>query len=99
MADYAKDTVKSGEIAGAISATQMPVVPCNLVRFKAPLSNAGNVYIGGSAVTKPDGATDITTGLELAPGDDTGWIPVSNVGNFYRICDNVDDDLVYLALL
>ncbi len=91
-------TVKSGELAGSATAAQMPDVGCRLVMFKAAASNAGNVYIGGSGVTVPDGSTDTTTGWELAAGEESGWLPVDNLNRFYRICDNAGDDLVYLAL-
>ena len=90
--------IASGELAGATSATQMPDVPCNMVRFKAVADNAGNVHIGGSGVTKVDGSTDTTSGIQLAASEDTGWIPVDNVNRFFRICDNTGDDLTYLAL-
>lgn len=96
--DPAAHAVACGEIAGAASATQMPTIACKMVRFKACISNTGNVYLGGASVTKPDGSTDVTTGLELLPGDDTGWLFTSNLNAFYRICDNATDDLTYLAL-
>lgn len=88
----------SGELAGATGATQMPNVACSYVRFKAQRGNAGSVYIGISGVTKADGTTDTTTGLQLNAGEDTGWIPVDNVNRFYRICDNAADALTYLVL-
>lgn len=88
----------SGELAGAVAATQMPDIDCALVKFKALSSNAGNVYIGGAGVTKPDGVTDVTTGLELGPGEDSGWLPIDNLKMLYRICDNAGDDLTYLAV-
>jgi hypothetical protein len=87
-----------GELAGNTGATQMPNVACSLVRFKAEYDNVGRVYIGISTVTKADGSTDTTTGLQLSPGEDTGWIPIDNLNRFYRICDNAGDDLTYLAL-
>lgn len=92
-------TVLSGEIAGSATASQLPSIACKLVKFKAEVSNAGNVYIGVSGVTKPDGTTDTTTGLELLPGDDSGWMPIDNLSRLYRICDNAGDDLTYLALV
>jgi hypothetical protein len=91
--------IACGELAGTTTATQLPNVACKLIRFKAHADNAGNVYLGGSAVTKADGTTDQTTGLQLAPGDDTGWIPVSNANLFYRISDNAGDGLTYIALV
>lgn len=91
-------TVACGELAGNAAATQMPSVACKLIKFKAEIDNAGNVYIGGSTVTKADGTTDTTTGLQLAAGEETPWMPVTNANIFYRICDNAGDDLTYIAL-
>lgn len=88
----------SGELAGATAQTQMPSVACKAVLLRAVLSNAGNVYIGGSGVTKVDGTTDTTTGYELGPGEQLPLIPISNLNLLYRICDNNGDDLTYLAL-
>lgn len=90
--------VRSGELAGAVAAAQLPNVPACLARFRAPDDNAGRVYLGGAGVTVADGATDTTTGLALSAGDDTGWIPVDNLNRFWRISDNAGDDLVYLVL-
>lgn len=87
----------SGEIAGSATAAVCPTLACLMVKFRAAYSNAGNVYLGFAGVTKPDGSTDTTTGWELGPGDETGWLPCSNLNEFYRICDNAGDDLVYLA--
>lgn len=91
-------TVLSGELAGSTSAVQMPDVPCKLARFKARAENAGRVYLGAAGVTTPDGTTDATTGFELSAGEETGWLPVANLNQFYRIADNAGDDLTYLAL-
>lgn len=92
-------TVKSGELQGSATALRMPDISCKLVKFKSVSSNAGNVYIGASAVTVVDGTTDATSGFELSAGDESGWIPITNLNLFYRICDNAGDDLTYLALL
>lgn len=100
------DKVKSGELAGVTTATIMHTTSCNLVKFKALASNVGNVYIGGldndtgaAAVTTPKANTNRTTGLELQPGDDSGWLPVSNLNKLSYICDTVNDRLSYIALL
>jgi len=90
-----KDT---GELAGSATAVQMPDIPARMVNFKARIDNAGRVYIGKVGVTVPDGTTDTTTGFELNPGDETGWIPCGNLNEFYRICDNAGDDLTYIYL-
>lgn len=92
-------TIAVGELAGSATAAQMPSQACRLVKFKAAYDNAGRVYIGGSGVTKKDGTTDTTTGLELSAGEETGWLPVSNLNVLYRICDNAGDDLTYLAMV
>ena len=91
-------TVRSGELAGSATAVQMPNVGCRLVRFKAEAANAGNVYIGAAGVTKVDGTTDATTGWELDAGEETPWLPVTNLNVFFRICDNAGDDLTYIVL-
>ena len=91
-------TIAVGELQGSATALQLPSVACKLAKLKALISNVGNVYLGGSGVTVPNGATDVTSGIELAPGDETGWLPISNLNLLYRICDNAGDDLTYLAL-
>jgi hypothetical protein len=89
--------IACGELAGSAVAAQMPARGATLVKFKAQASNAGNVYVGLAGVTKPNGATDTTTGLELGPGEDSGWLPCQNLDEFYRISDNAGDDLTYLV--
>lgn len=96
--DISNKQVKCGELQGSATALQLPDISCSMVMFKAVSSNAGNVYLGIAGVTKVDGTTDATTGFELAPGDSTSWIPVSNLNVLYRICDNAGDDLTYLAV-
>jgi len=92
-------SVKSGEIAGAVAATQMPNVPCDgAIAFQAAKSNVGNVYIGGAGVTKPNGVTDVTTGIELEPGEVLQFMPCENLNIFYYICDNAGDDILYMIL-
>ena len=91
-------TYISGELGGETSATQCPDRSCCMVRFKAKPGNTGNVYIGvSSSVTIANGTTDTTTGFVLDAGDDTGWLPVENLNEFWYICDNTGDDFTYLA--
>ncbi len=90
--------IHSGELAGAAAATQLPDIPCSMARFKAAYDNVGRVYLGAAGVTVKDGTTDQTTGFELNAGDDTGWIPVANLNQLYRICDNAGDDLTYMTI-
>jgi hypothetical protein len=95
---YRYKVPKSGEIQGSATAAQMPDIPCRAVAFTAINDNAGNVYLGGSGVTVPDGTTDTTSGLELQAGDMTQFIPCDNLNIFYYICNNAGDDITYLAL-
>jgi hypothetical protein len=96
---YANAGIVSGELAGSATAVQMPDLNTELINFKAVSSNAGNVYIGVAGVTVVDGTTDTTTGFELAAGEETGFIPVTNANLLYRICDNAGDDLTYIGVL
>ena len=93
------NAVTSGEIQGSATAAQMPDISCRAVTFKALSTNVGYVYIGGAGVTKADGTTDITSGVEMAPGDWLQFAPCSNINMFYYICDNAGDDFCYLAML
>ena len=87
----------TGEIAGSATAAVCPTLACRRVKFKAAYDNAGYVYLGGSGVTKKDGTTDTTTGWVLGAGEETDWLPAANLNEFYRICDNAGDDIVYIA--
>ena len=90
--------IKSGELQGSASALQLPNITCRMVMFIADNGNAGEVYLGGAAVTVGDGTTDTTSGFQLKASAQTPWIPCSNLNLFYRICDNAGDDLYYMAV-
>ena len=91
--------LETGEIAGNVAATKMPSKAGKLVNFKAQSGNVGKVYIGiTSGVTAAAGTEDATTGWELAAGEETGFLPCGNMSDFYRICDNAGDDLVYVVI-
>lgn len=92
------DNIITGEIQGSVVSFPMPDIPCCVVKFKAVRSNSGNVYIGRSTVTLPDGISDKTTGYELDAGEETDWLPISNLKLLSLICDNVGDDLTFIAL-
>lgn len=92
------NVVGVGECAGSATAVQLPSVAGSMVWIKAVASNAGNVYIGLSGVTKVNGTTDTTTGLELTPGDMLGPLPIASLSDLYMICDNAGDDITYLVL-
>ena len=99
---YNYTTLLSGEIRGSQISEELPDVACALVKFKARSNNSGNVYIGYTSntagLTVPEGNNDTTSGFELSPGDDSGWIPIDNLNRFQRICDNNGDNLTYLVL-
>ncbi len=97
--EYTNVGTINGELQGSATALQMPDIRAALINFKARSDNAGNIYIGGASVTKPDGTTDVTTGIELAAGQETGLIPCTNLNNFHRICDNSGDDLTYIGVV
>ena len=88
--------IVSGELIGTTSATQLPDIPCNRVTLKAEQGNAGFVYLGGAGVTKKDGSTDATTGIQLDASEQI-TLEISNLNLLYRIADATGDDLVYIA--
>jgi hypothetical protein len=92
-------TPATGEVAGSVTSGALPSVACKLALLKARSTNAGSVYVGVGTATKADGSTDATTGLELATGESTPWIPVDNLSRLARICDNAGDALTYLVIL
>jgi len=59
--------IQAGEVSGSATAKQLPSIPCQMVCITALNSNAGDVYVGGSGVTVPNGTTDTTSGIELQP--------------------------------
>ena len=55
------------------------------------------MYVGFAGVTKAADTTTTTAGMELAAGQETGWIPVGNLNELYIICDNAGDDILYMV--
>ena len=91
--------VATGEVQGGTTAAQLPDIPCVIVKIKAKRNNNSNVYIGSSEdVTAPNAQTDITTGFELDAGEDTDWLPISNLNKLWMITDVNADDITYIAL-
>jgi hypothetical protein len=90
--------VRSGEVAGSLTAQTLPDVACVLVKVAAPSTNTAAVYLGGHGVTRPDGVSDATTGLALAPGANSGWMRIANLNLLAIICENANDGVLYLAL-
>ena len=88
--------IGSGELVGVTSATQLPDIASNRVTLKAAAANPSFVYLGGAGVTKKDGSTDATTGLQLDAGDEV-TLYISNLNLLYRVCDASGDVLTYIA--
>ena len=95
---FPQNDIFTGEVSGSATAKQLPILPGSLVVIKAVASNTGNVYVGAAGVTKVDGTTDATTGIELAAGETTGWLRCRDLSQFYIICDNAGDDITYMIL-
>lgn len=96
----AGSTIKSGELQGSTTALQLPDIDARYVIFKAPIGNAGNVYLGSStSMTVADGTTDTTTGFLMEPGDVSPVMTLENLSLLWRRCDNAGDDLTYLIII
>ena len=88
--------ILTGEVSGSTTRKQLPDIEFELCQIKAVASNSGKVYVGNSGVTKPDGTTDTSSGMELAAGDFTWFIMPGNLSDVWIICDNAGDDIVYI---
>ena len=89
----------TGERAGSLTAVQLPTKAGRYFRVKAAGDNAGVVCLGlSTSVTLPNGSTDATTGWPLAAGEETGWLPLTNLDVLWMICTNAADDIVYWVL-
>lgn len=71
------------------TATQFPDIPAKLARFKPWSSNIGSFFIGESA-------NDLF--YELDAGDDTEWVNISNLNQFWfkGVSGTVDKLAVWL---
>ena len=88
-----------GEHAGSATAHQLPDVPCSMLWIQAVSDNAGNVYVGGTGVTIPNGTGDSTSGFRLDAGESIGPLPIDNLNRLYIICDNAGDDIIWFAMM
>lgn len=82
-----EQTVDAAGTAQALSTTSA----IKYIFIKALSGNTGIVYIGSSTV-------ETTDGLELLPGESTGWFPISDVATVYVDADNNDDGVRFLTL-
>ncbi len=90
--------IYSGERAGSATAVQLASRTCRMVMFVATNGNASDVYLGGSGGMVAEGTTTTTAGYELQPGAQTPWIPCKNLNQFFIICDNSGDDILWMAV-
>lgn len=90
--------VITGEVAGSVTAKQLPDINCQMVQFVAAITNSGTVYLGSEGVTIPNGVDDVTSGIPLAAGYATPLYPIQNLSLFWIICTNATDDLTYIAV-
>lgn len=67
--------------------------PAILVRFKASVNNAGNVFIA----TREDAGPDDV--YELDAGEDTGWLVCPNTSTYFYLVDTVGDAIASWILL
>lgn len=88
---------KNGEVSGSVTAKQLPSIRYDILSIRAQSSNTGNVYLGGAGVVKPSGVTGTSAGFGLAAGDVFWFTTPGNLGDIYIICDNVTDDIEYIA--
>lgn len=90
----------NGYVAVGTSDVQMPSLACSYLQVKALKSNTGTVYVGTSSgvASTITGSTNTTTGLELAAGDTTGWMPVSNANLFFLIASAASQGVTYAVM-
>lgn len=94
-------TVRTGELVAGVAPNtkQCPDIPCDMVKIKLRNLATGYVHIGwNAAVSMTDGIQDTRTGFVLGPGDDTGWILISNMSLLYYVGSVNGDRLTYIAL-
>lgn len=83
------------------SAEALPDQPAaKAVLVRALSGNAGSVFVGISTVTNTTGADNSTTGLEIAGGQETPWIPCppGGLAGIFIIGSAVDQDVTYIWL-
>ena len=91
--------VGNGEAAGIATATQFASLTCSFANFVADEGNTGVVCIGNSSgVTLSANATDATSGFQLPAATQSGWLPCTNLNNFFYICSSTVDFVGYICV-
>ncbi len=98
VANQVYPAVYSGEVIAGTAIAQMPNVACRLAWIKTGFTNTGTVYVGGSAVTAPNGTADATTGLPMIAGEVFGPVPVSNINTMYTVASAAAQVVIYIAV-
>lgn len=92
-------TVRTGELVAGLAVLRCPAIACDLVKFKAHPGNSGYIHLGWNiGVTITDGTADTTTGFILAAGDDSGWIPITDMSLLFYIGSAAAQKFTYLAI-
>jgi len=82
-----------GLVTGTYAISQLPDIPCSMVRFKARSSNAGSIFIGSQYTT----GSVFSMPYELDAGDDTGWFETDNLNRYYQGGSSGTSYLAYWA--
>jgi hypothetical protein len=88
----------TGSVAGIAAATVCPSQGCSFVNFSADTGNTGVVEIGLSTVTAGTNATVATAGFQLTAKAQSGFLPCSNLNNFYYISSSTLDWATYICI-
>jgi hypothetical protein len=91
--------VAHGGAEGIATATQFAAQKCSFVNFVADEGNTGVVAIGNSSsVTLPANSTTTTAGFQLTAKGQSGFLPCSNLDNFFYICSSTVDFVNYICV-
>ena len=89
----------TGNAVGIASATNFATQVCNFVNFVADEGNTGVVCIGNvSTVALTTNADSTTAGFQLTAKGQTGFLPCTNLNNFYYICSSTVDHVSYICV-
>lgn len=80
-----------GRATVGTSEAGLPAASAKYVKIRALAGNANTVYFGSPGVTA-------ATGFALAAGEDSGWIPVSDVGDLAVIAGAADQGVSLIWL-
>jgi hypothetical protein len=92
------DNLTSGEHIAGTAIAALGTVDASLVKFKSRHTNTGTIYIGGVGVTIPNGTADAMSGWPLTAGEESPWIPISNLSKFYSIASVAAQSVIYWVL-